>query len=51
VTEAVSAAGGPSLDRRKVELKAPIKSLGSHTVAVHLHPEVTATLTVEVVPA
>jgi large subunit ribosomal protein L9 len=50
VTEAVSAAGGPSLDRRKVELTAPIKSLGSHTVSVHLHPEVTATLTIEVVP-
>nr|MDT0664807.1 50S ribosomal protein L9 [Micromonospora sp. DSM 115978] len=51
VTDAVSAAGGPSGDRRKVALKAPIKSLGSHTVAVHLHPEVTATLTVEVVSA
>jgi large subunit ribosomal protein L9 len=48
VVAAVVAAGGPELDRRRVELTAPIKSLGSHTVAVHLHPEVTATLTVQV---
>jgi len=49
VVEAVRSAGGPVLDRRKVEL-APIKSLGRHTVSVSIHPEVTAQLTVEVVP-
>jgi large subunit ribosomal protein L9 len=48
VVEAVAAAGGPTLDRRRVELTTPIKSLGSHTVSVHLHPEVTATVTVQV---
>lgn len=51
VVEAVSAAGGPRLDRRRVELLAPIKSVGTHTVSVRLHPEVAANLTVEVVPA
>ena len=49
VVEAVSKAGGPKLDRRLVQLPAPIKSLGQHTVTVKVHPEVDATLTVEVV--
>jgi large subunit ribosomal protein L9 len=49
VAGAVSKAGGPSLDRRRIELPAPIKSLGTHTVSVRLHPEVVADVTVEVV--
>jgi large subunit ribosomal protein L9 len=49
VVEAVSAAGGPKLDRRLVQLTSPIKSLGQHTVTVKVHPEVEATLTVDVV--
>jgi large subunit ribosomal protein L9 len=44
----VRAAGGPDLDRRKIEVKNPIKTIGSHQVAVRLHPEVSATLEVEV---
>lgn len=51
VTDAVTRAGGPSLDKRKVQLTTPIKSLGQHTVAVHLHPEVTAQVTVRVAAA
>lgn len=51
VVDAVTAAGGPALDRRRVELLSPIKTLGSHTVAVHLHPEITAQLTVQVTSA
>ena len=51
VVEAVSAAGGPKLDRRLVQLPTPIKSLGQHTVTVKVHPEVEATLTLEVVKA
>ena len=49
VVEAVSKAGGPKLDRRLVVLAHPIKSLGQHAVTVKVHPEVEATLTVEVV--
>jgi large subunit ribosomal protein L9 len=49
VVDAVKAAGGPSLDRRRVELPAAhIKTLGTHTVSVRLHPEVTASVDVEV---
>ena len=51
VVEAVSAAGGPKLDRRLITLPAPIKALGTHTVTVKVHPEVSATVELEVVPA
>jgi large subunit ribosomal protein L9 len=51
VVDAVTAAGGPKLDKRRVELLSPIKSLGNHTVSVRLHPEVAAQLTVQVVSA
>jgi len=50
VVDAVVAAGGPRLDRRRVELLAPIKSLGTHSVSVKVHADVEATLAVEVVP-
>jgi large subunit ribosomal protein L9 len=51
VAAAVSAAGGPALDKRKVTLPAPIKSVGTHTATVALTPEVSATVTLEVVAA
>jgi large subunit ribosomal protein L9 len=49
VAAAVQAAGGPKLDKRRIELHTPIKSLGRHSVSVRLHPEVLAELNVEVV--
>lgn len=48
VVEAVAQAGGPKLDKRRVELSAPIKTAGTHTVSVRLHPEVSATVSVQV---
>lgn len=42
------AAQGVEVDKRKVEIDHPIKSLGSHVVEVRLHREVTAKVTVEV---
>ena len=51
VATAVQQAGGPKLDRRLITMKNPIKSLGSHTVTVKVHPEVEATVTLEVVAA
>src|SRR5436305_8965499 len=51
VVDAVKSAGGPSLDRRRVELPAAhIKTVGTHTVSVRLHPEGLATVAVEVTP-
>jgi large subunit ribosomal protein L9 len=49
VVAAVQSAGGPKLDRRLITLKTPIKSLGAHTVTVKVHPEVEATIALEVV--
>ncbi len=51
VAEAVVAGGGPKLDRRRIELSDPIKVVGQHTVSVRLHPEVSASITVDVVAA
>ncbi len=51
IADAVLAAGGPSLDRRKVVMDRPIKTLGSHTVSIRLHPDVSATLEIDVVGA
>jgi len=51
VVEAISAAGGPSVDKRKVTIVNAIKTLGSHQVEVRVHPEALANLTVSVVKA
>ena len=48
IAAAVKRAGGPELDRRKIEVTNPIKTIGSHQVSVRLHPEVSATLEIEV---
>ena len=49
VQEAVKAAGGPELDRRRIELPGHIKSLGQYQVSVRLHPDVTAKFALNVV--
>jgi large subunit ribosomal protein L9 len=43
-------AKGVAVDKRRIELAHPIKSVGSHEVDVRLHREVTAHIVVEVVP-
>ena len=51
VAAAVTAAGGPELDRRRIELPSSIKTTGEHTVTVRVHPEVSTQLAIEVVPS
>ena len=51
IVSAVKAAGGPELDKRRIELSAPIKTVGAHRISVRLHPEVSAAIDVDVVPA
>jgi large subunit ribosomal protein L9 len=51
VAEGVTEAGGPPLDKRRIEIRNPIKTVGSHQVAIRLHPEVQATLQIEVTAA
>jgi large subunit ribosomal protein L9 len=43
-------AKGVAVEKRRIELDHPIKSLGTHDVEVRLHRDVTAHLQVEVVP-
>jgi large subunit ribosomal protein L9 len=49
VQEAVRAAGGPDLDRRRIELPGHIKSVGQYQVQVRLHTDVTAKFALTVV--
>ena len=50
VVAAIKSAGGPNLDKRTVQLpKAHIKTTGTHPIAVRLHPEIDASVSLEVV--
>ncbi|MFB3140260.1 MAG: 50S ribosomal protein L9, partial [Candidatus Acidiferrales bacterium] len=48
ITEALEAKGF-SIDRRKVELAEPIRTLGEYTVPVRIHREVAASVKLQVV--
>lgn len=48
VAQAIKKAGGPALDKRSIKAAKPIKSTGTHTVAVKLTDAVTAHVPVEV---
>jgi large subunit ribosomal protein L9 len=48
IAAAVRDAGGPDLDKRKIEIQNPIKTVGTHRIGVRLHPEVSAALDIEV---
>ena len=50
LAEEIAKQGGEVVDRRAIHLDEPIRSVGTHEVQVRLHPEVTATLTVQVEP-
>jgi large subunit ribosomal protein L9 len=51
IVDAVRSAGGPALDRRRVQLPSAVKSVGDYKVQVKLHPDVTATFTLAVTAA
>ncbi len=51
IADAVKASGAGSIDRRTVQVTTPVRSLGAHEVQVRLHPEVQATLRLDVVAA
>jgi large subunit ribosomal protein L9 len=51
IVDAVKSAGGPSLDRRRLELPGAIKTTGQHKVRVRLHPEVLASFDLAVLPS
>jgi large subunit ribosomal protein L9 len=51
VAAAIRSAGGPTLDKRVIELTGHIKTLGKHSVTIRLHPEVKIVVTVQVTGA
>ena len=51
IAEAVKAAGGPELDKRRIVVGLAIKTIGPHRVTVQLRDDVTATVKLDVVPA
>jgi large subunit ribosomal protein L9 len=48
IVDAVKAAGGPDIDKRRIQMSSPVKTVGSHQVTVKVHDDVTATLTLDV---
>jgi large subunit ribosomal protein L9 len=48
IVGAVKNAGGPLLDRKRVQLPGHIKTVGDHTVTIDLHPDVLAVVPVRV---
>jgi large subunit ribosomal protein L9 len=51
IVDAVKSSGGPDIDKRRIQVANPIKTLGAHQVTVKLHDDVTATVNLEVVPS
>jgi large subunit ribosomal protein L9 len=51
IVGAVKNAGGPLLDRKRVQLPGHIKATGEHTVTIDLHPDVLAVVPITVTAA
>ncbi|MBM4288758.1 MAG: 50S ribosomal protein L9 [Deltaproteobacteria bacterium] len=41
---------GFEIDRKKIDMPEPIKTVGAHTAVIKLHPEVKAVIKIDVVP-
>ncbi|MBQ9360065.1 MAG: 50S ribosomal protein L9 [Lachnospiraceae bacterium] len=50
IAEEMKKQNGIELDKKKLVITEPIKNLGTYKINVKLHPEVTAVLTVDVLP-
>jgi large subunit ribosomal protein L9 len=50
IAEELERSAGAPIDRKQIHLSEVIRSVGRHEVTVHLHPEVNAVITVEIVP-
>ena len=48
IAEEVKKQLGLELDKKKIQISAPLKAVGTSKVAVKLHPQVTAQLTVHI---
>jgi large subunit ribosomal protein L9 len=50
VADAVKRAGGPLLDKKRIQLPGHIKTLGAHDITIDLHPDVVASVPLTVNP-
>ncbi len=48
IADALKAQHGVDIDKRKIELKEALKSLGTYPVTIKLHPEITTQIEVQV---
>jgi large subunit ribosomal protein L9 len=51
IAEGIAAAGGPAVDKRRIQIAQPLKTIGTHQVVVSVHDDLTAEVRVEVVKA
>lgn len=51
ISEAIKRFIGVEIDRKKIEINEPIRSIGLHEVTVHLHQDVSFPVSLDVIPA
>ncbi|MGZ4127670.1 MAG: 50S ribosomal protein L9 [Actinomycetota bacterium] len=51
IADAIAKSGGPKVDKKRLHLEEPIKSLGAHRAHLRLHPEVEAEIEIDVARA
>lgn len=51
ISEAIQAKYKVDVDKKKIEVKSPLKVLGTYNVIIRVHPEITATIKVHVTEA
>ena len=51
VAEAIMRFIGVDVDRKKISIDDPIRSIGLHEVTINLHPEVSFPVSLDVIPA
>lgn len=49
ISDAIKTTYDVIVDKKKIEIKDPLKTLGTHEVLVRVHPEITATIKVIIV--
>lgn len=49
ISDALAKQFDVDVDKKKIELKEPLKTLGAHDVLIRVHPEITTTIKVELV--
>ena len=49
IADALASQVKVDVDKKKIEIKEPLKTLGVHDVVIRVHPEITTTIKVDVV--